>query len=459
MNLPYRFFRGLLKIFLLLIVLLILFALVSIGFVNRELDTYVELYKETKSQINAIKVNWSSGSEIKVGFSKVSITPSSPTATAGYGNRLGAEYTSIHDSVFVRALVFDNGMSKVAVVSADLLIIPPTVTAAVKEYLVSAEDSELRAFSLDNIYFGATHTHNSVGNWAEGATSFLYGDYRPEVVAFLADRIATAIAKADRNAIPSALYSGSVAMPGNVQNRLIDEGSEDSLLRLVEIKRQDSSRLILTTFAAHATCLSSRDIVLSGDYPGKLVANLEKEYDFAMFMAGAVGSQKCEVAKSGWPCVDEMASELSEAVLSNSSFVKMEGSTVAMVSVPLSLPDPQVKITRRLKVRSWLFRFAFKEYPARITGFRVGDIVLLGAPCDFSSEFTFPLDTLAASRKTRLLVTSFNGGYVGYVTPAKYFEIDHYETQLMNWYPPGSGEYMSACMKDILVKLTETPAD
>jgi len=48
------------------------------------------------------------------------------------------------------------------------------------------------------------------------------------------------------------------------------------------------------------------------------------------------------------------------------------------------------------------------------------------------------------------MVTSFNGGYIGYITPLKYYDVDHYETRLMNWYGPGSGEYMQECLLGLL---------
>ena len=64
------------------------------------------------------------------------------------------------------------------------------------------------------------------------------------------------------------------------------------------------------------------------------------------------------------------------------------------------------------------------------------------------------LDSLAATRDVHLLVTSFNGGYIGYVTPSRYFDIDHYETRIMNWYPPGTGEYITKCLEKTLDRIS-----
>lgn len=80
---------------------------------------------------------------------------------------------------------------------------------------------------------------------------------------------------------------------------------------------------------------------------------------------------------------------------------------------------------------------------------------MLGAPCDFSGYFHAPIDSLAHQRGLQAMITSFNGGYIGYITPSKYYDLDHYETRLMNWYAPGTGEYMLECMERLMLALDE----
>ena len=75
---------------------------------------------------------------------------------------------------------------------------------------------------------------------------------------------------------------------------------------------------------------------------------------------------------------------------------------------------------------------------------------MVGAPCDFSGELALPLYQHARQKNMRLVVTSFNGGYMGYITPDRYYDKDHYETRLMNWYGPGNGTYFSECIRRIV---------
>src|SRR5687767_1516868 len=111
--------------------LLLVFILISVAPVDRtsaqEFPSY-SLMMERLDSVKSISLTKSSQG-FKVGFAKINLTPSKRTATAGYGNRRGKLFTTVHDSIYVSAIVIDNGSQKVAIVSADLLIMPPAVTA------------------------------------------------------------------------------------------------------------------------------------------------------------------------------------------------------------------------------------------------------------------------------------------------------------------------------------------
>lgn len=436
-----------------LIAVLIVFLAFSLAPVDRTTAREQDFYGEMKHRLTALNniVISEASNGFSVGYAKMNLTPSSPIPLAGYGNRRGKLFTGVCDSIYVRAMVIDNGMQKVAIVSADLLLIPPAVNAQLKNRLATV------GFSPDQVYLGATHTHNSIGSWGEGVARFLYGAYQDEVVDFITDKIVLCIQKASERVAPASLRSGAIPVPEAVGNRLMKGGPEDSLLRVMEVHRSDSSKLVLMSFTAHATCLFSKDLTLSRDYPGALVDTLEAQgYDFAMFMAGAVGSHACTPPQWGPDCMGWMAGVLSHAFLSQRSQLKtVSDSTLFMLRVPLLLGDPQVKVTPDWKARSWLFHAALGEYPVSLTALRIGNVVMLGTPCDFSGEFNPALDSLASEKGLQLMVTSFNGGYIGYITPEKYYDRMYFETQFMNWYAPGTGEYMEECMAELLKIVAE----
>lgn len=443
-----KFFRTLLIILASLLGLLLLF--IAIGIAPTDEDVDYEILIDTMSErIDAAdKTPEPGGKNFSVGFSKINLTPAQPIAT-GYGKRLGKTYEAVHDSIYVRSLVVDNGVRRVAIVSAELLIIPPTVTALLEQELPGID------FTLDNTYLGATHSHNSIGNWAKGAAGMLYGSYQDSVVRFITDRIKISIHEATKNMLPAIIKMDSLPMPEAVFNRIADEAPVDPLLRFLKIERSDSSKLLFLSYTAHATCLFSRDLVLSGDYPGKLSKLLESQgYALAMFMAGAVGSHGPKAPEAGWECIDWMAKEISEKIETHrNGWKEIEDTTIEMYRVPLALSEPQPKILPDWRIRPWLFKTTFGEYPTFISVLKLGDVVFLGTPCDFSGEFNFALDSLAAKNNVFPIVTSFNGGYIGYLTPEKYYDVDHHETQLMNWYGPGNGDYVEKALEKLMLSV------
>jgi len=46
-----------------------------------------------------------------------------------------------------------------------------------------------------------------------------------------------------------------------------------------------------------------------------------------------------------------------------------------------------------------------------------------------------------AGKGYEAIISSFNGSYVGYIIPGKYFYLDHYESKLMGWFGPTMGDY------------------
>ncbi|WP_439557975.1 neutral/alkaline non-lysosomal ceramidase N-terminal domain-containing protein [Dyadobacter sp.] len=449
-----RFLRILLRIIssIVLILVLILAALVT----TMDKTPYKEMpyykqWKEIIGKVEPIKPDTSGG--LKAGWAKVNITPASPTPTAGYGNRKGRHYTAVHDSVYVRAIVIDNGKTKAAIVSADLLIIPPTVTKILQARLTEKE------IPFDQVYFGATHTHNSVGGWGTGVSSlFFSGKYDSAIVDRLADAFYTAITQAKANVEPVELTYLESVDTLDIRNRLVgEEGGVDPEIRSAAFVTKSGKKAILSSFGAHSTVLNSKTIILSRDYPGALVDSLENgRYNFAMYMAGAVGSMApIEKGTDDFDEVKNQAFGVQNALLSPATLKEPSKQNVLRtLTLPLPLRDPSPRVTMNLVLRSWAFKKAFGEYPVFVKALRVGNILMVGMPCDFSGELVGVLDAYAKTKGLNLVVTSFNGSYIGYITHDKYFDRDLYETKTMNWYGPYNGAYLQEVIKDIIDKMS-----
>jgi len=51
-----------------------------------------------------------------------------------------------------------------------------------------------------------------------------------------------------------------------------------------------------------------------------------------------------------------------------------------------------------------------------------------------------------------LVVTSFNGVYIGYITHNKRYLLNTYETKTMGWFGDRNGDYMNEVVMKILSK-------
>ena len=409
-------------------------------------------YKQWKEQVTSLKKNHpviqSDNHSVNVGWAKVNFTPLAPTPTAGYGVRQGRLYTSVHDSVFVRAVVIDNGTTKAAIVSVDLLIIPPTVVELLKQKLKKS------TIPFSNVYLGATHSHNSVGGWGDSFTGELFaGKFNINNVERIATAIAKAIQLADNQSKPAQMAYCEVSDTAHVRNRAFDGGSTDPMIRNIEFLRNDGQKAILCTYAAHSTIINSETVVLSRDYPGVLVDSLEcNEANFAVFMSGAVGSMgPKEVGNNDFERVNNEADGIEnklEPVLNKVKFTDTNILDIKTIQLPMREPNARVLFGWRL--RPWLFNWAFGQFDCYVKVLKIGNVLMVGLPCDFSGELMPELTDYATKNGLHLIVTSFNGGYAGYITPDKNYNIDNYETQTMNWFGPYNGAYFQEVIRDLI---------
>jgi hypothetical protein len=52
------------------------------------------------------------------------------------------------------------------------------------------------------------------------------------------------------------------------------------------------------------------------------------------------------------------------------------------------------------------------------------------------------------------IVTSFNGDYVGYVIPSRYYHLNGYEPRIMSFYGPYVPDYLDELARTISLDLT-----
>ncbi|NOX67336.1 MAG: hypothetical protein GXO85_16435 [Chlorobi bacterium] len=77
-------------------------------------------------------------------------------------------------------------------------------------------------------------------------------------------------------------------------------------------------------------------------------------------------------------------------------------------------------------------------------------------PCELSGEYAIDLKNALELKGYNSAITSFNGQYLGYIVPAKYYYFDAYESRLMGWFGPSMGDYLMELDYTVADSLTGT---
>jgi len=405
-------------------------------------------YQEMKSQLEQLQFPSPKKTLLAAGWKKVAITPDHPMPMAGYRMREG--FDSVHDSLAARIIVLNTGGKRCYLISIDLLLFPPALKQKLANHFMNKEDQPF-------LYLSATHTHNGVGCWHDSLVgNVVLGDYNEAWVNETAKRIINAIEETESNLQPASLSYWESDAKEYAENRLKAGAPYDGILRGLKITRQDSTTAHLISFSAHATSISKKSKSLSGDYPAAVVDSLMKSTNsFGMFMAGMVGSHRLAGIDAGeFDLVAKAGHVLSEKVRSASLSPKADSITFIAAHIPIQFGPSQLRITKDWKLRNWVFSWLVNPLQGELTYLQLNDIILMGTPCDFSGEiFVKHIAEVAAQQNKKVIITSFNGDYAGYITEDEHYEnLDKEEVMALNWVGPYHGSYFTDMINTLLKK-------
>ena len=424
-------------------------------------------YAGTATELRArVQTNHLAQGDLLGGFSRVRL---SPTVTApqdapdqgrfrslplaGYGNRHGKPATRVHDDLFVKAVALKVQGQVGVMVGADALIIPREV----EERAVRRLELE-SGLSREQVYLSATHTHSSLGAWGEGvvAESFA-GGFQPGAKIWFSDCIVQAVQEAIKDLKPARFGHGRFNASRFVRNRLVgDLGKVDPEFSYAVVEQDAGKVAVLGVYGAHATVLSSDMMEFSADYPGCWQRAVEQATGgVALFLAGGVGSQSPVPGARGLAGTEEMGQALSRMVIEQLPNTRLTNSIVfGVLGLNVIMPPLNVRLSDGVRLRPWL---AGKLLPARrqsfLQAFRIADSLWISTPCDFSGELALGIKDFLRVRGTDAIVTSFNGDYVGYVIPSRYYHLSGYEPRLMSFFGPNVPDYFDEMIRSMALAL------
>ncbi len=434
-----------------------------------ETDPYFEApyYKNTVAKMDvAFEKKIEANGELLAGFASINITPQfvevSPDASNGEFNAIkmagfgdGQIAVGAHDSLFAKAIAVDVDGNELIFLSADMVVIPELVVLKVEANLKGE-------ISRKQIVFGATHTHASIGNCIPGFVGKSFGgDFEPKVVEWLGEKFTKLILDARKDKKHAKFSSGYIRAPNLIRNRIIGEtGRLNDKLNLVTFAQQNGKKAVIGIFGAHATTIGPWNDTFSGDYPGYFQRSLEtKGIDLAMFFAGTVGSHSNKgegenFEKSRY--IGETLADSAEVVINKMHY----DSVMTMTAITTEIEIPKLQafyVSDRLRLATWAGGQLMAEMKSiYLQGVQLNDLVWIAMPYELSGEYGIDLKNALEVGGYNSALTSFNGQYLGYIVPQKYYYYDNYEPRLMGWYGPSMGDYLMELNFRLANELTDS---
>lgn len=150
----------------------------------------------------------------RAGAALSNVTP--PLGLPIVGNWNSPPATYVHDELYAKTLVLDDGSQTLIFVLVDNVAVPREVFDGAKAMV-----RNITQIPVSNMLMAATHTHSGVSARGDGLKSggWHYGEPLDDYQHFLAKRIADGVQIAIANLEPAKIAWGKVAVPDHVFNR------------------------------------------------------------------------------------------------------------------------------------------------------------------------------------------------------------------------------------------------
>jgi neutral ceramidase len=412
-----------------------------------------DYYKNTVARLDSMKPDIKPDQNLYAGFSRVSITPDlnrkydtrkeqkqNNIPLAGYGNRKGKPAEGIHDSVFVKAVALKSDEKTIIIVSADLLIMPTNIIDSVTKLL--SEDGIKR----EQLFFAATHSHSSLGGWGYGLVAKAFaGKENKNLEKWLVQQIRNSVLAAISDLHPARIGTGSFDASPFTRNRLT--GNNETINKdfsYLVVEQTGRKKAVIGSFSAHATTLGRTNMLISSDYPGYWQRKIEERTaDMALFCVGSTGSQSPVGKGDAYENARFIGESLADSVIAHIDQITMsEKITLTPLSLKIDMPEYHIRLTTNKNITTGLSN-KLMACPENVylQTLNINNLVWVFTPGDFSGESALLIKKQLLSRGYDAIISGFNGSYIGYIMPGKYFYLNHYEPKLMGWFGPTMGDY------------------
>lgn len=262
---------------------------------------------------------------LKVGVATADITPDGPCELSGFAARVQPS-TGVHDPAWARAVVFEGGGRRAALLACDLLGFQPETDTRIRARLCETAN-------LDGVLLSCTHTHSGPASmrlhgcgsleeaWLETLVSQLVEVTRraaSDTQPVRAEMARTEIRVGLNRRVPTERGILHLSRRGDRPPQAEAGVYDPDLTALRFVNPEGQGVATLLNHACHPVSLGSEWRTVSCDFPGVAVRSLESTregggFGTAIYVQGACGDINPDVERRGWPDCERIGREIGEA--------------------------------------------------------------------------------------------------------------------------------------------------
>lgn len=373
--------------------------------------------------------------KLTVGAAKMNITP--PAGMFPFHSEHEAyPYVSIHDTLYARAIVMDNGRKRAVLIELDEVQVPDPEA-------LTQEVADAAGVTGEDVIICVSHTHSTLhpgGNDSRlQPVTDLIKRQAVAAVTTAVDKLEPAFVSFIRSEAYVNINNGEMAQSGR---RYDDHAFSDKTLDIVRFCRPGGDAIALVVnYPTHAEVMFrsvSKDggYEITGDLPGRIAQIMEGREDAPIVLttAGAEGDQQplftsrqrttaqdsFDHGAGGWTIVDILAHRLVDAI--DEAIAKMPSGDDEVVLTAMSA---KAVVPGQHRHRDSATGAVVDEPAADvhipISRIRLNDIAFSSVGADIASSVGVAIRDASTVRNTMLITCA--AGAVGYILPDEMYNV------------------------------------
>ncbi len=289
---------------------------------------------------------------------------------AGFGNKVAAN--GVHDDLWARTMVIDDGKTRLAVVSVDLVGVFQPVILDIRQMLPEQA-------GITYLTVASTHTHEAPDMLGMWGGSYFKSGVNKEWREYIKKRVIQSVTEAVANMRPSVLQftqnltDGMVTLTDTREPHVYDHG-----LRMMHaVDAEDGHTLgTLVQWANHPETLWSRNLLVSSDFPHYLREAVEKGVyngdslvekgvgGVVVYVNGAVGGLMTTHASTG------VKDPFKDTTYVEPSYdkIRAQGDTLGLIILRTMRDNPVEVKEACISLRAKSFELPFSNNTFRLAG-------------------------------------------------------------------------------------------